>query len=136
MPYREPTKAETQAILEKVGSIAIIGASDDPFKPSHAVMRFLIEEGFTVYPVNPRLAGKKLMGEKVYASLAEIKDPIDMVDIFRNSEEAGTFVDEAIKIGAKVVWMQLGVVNGLAAERALAAGLTVVMNRCPKIELA
>jgi predicted CoA-binding protein len=135
MAYREPTKEETQAILDDVGTIALVGASDDPFRPSHVVMRFLIEEGFRVIPVNPRLAGQKLFGEKVYASLAEIKEPVDMVDIFRNSEEAGAVVDEAMAKGAKVVWMQLGVVNAPAAERAMAAGLKVVMNRCPKIEL-
>ncbi len=136
MAYREPTREETRAILDNVGSIALVGASDDPFKPSHAVMRFLIEEEFTVFPVNPRLAGQKLFGEKVCASLREIEEPVDMVDIFRNAEEVGPIVDEAIAIGAKVIWMQLGVVNGLAAERAIAAGLTVVMDRCPKIELS
>lgn len=136
MPYIEPTNEQTRALLEGVGTIALVGASDDPFKPSHAVMRFLVEEGFRVIPVNPRLAGQKLFGEKVIASLGEIKEPVDMVDIFRNSAEAGAVVDEAIALGARVVWMQLGVVNGAAAERALAAGLQVVMNRCPKIELA
>jgi predicted CoA-binding protein len=121
--------------LNNVGTIAVVGASDDPTRPSHAVMRFLIEEGYRVFPVNPKLAGRKLFNEKVYASLADIKEPVDMVDIFRNADDAGAVVDEAISIGAKVVWMQLGVVNALAAERALAAGLKVVMNRCPKIEM-
>jgi predicted CoA-binding protein len=136
MDYVEPSHAEIQALLRDVKTIAMVGASADPGKPSHVVMRFLQERGYRVIPVNPGLAGQELLGEKVYAALADIPEPVDMVDIFRNSEAAGPVTDEAIAIGAKAVWMQLGVVNLVAAERALAAGLKAVMNRCPKIELS
>ncbi len=136
MPYIEPKSAEIQAILRSVHTIALVGASDNPSRPSHAVMRFLQERGYKVFPVNPSLAGKVLLGETVYATLDAIPRDIDMVDVFRNSEAAGKVTDEAIAIGAKVMWMQLGVQNFDAAERAMEAGLKVVMNRCPKIELS
>ena len=136
MPYVEPKSAEIQAILRGVHTIALVGASDNPSRPSHVVMRFLQEHGYKVFPVNPSLAGKELLGETIYASLEAIPRDIDMVDIFRNSEAAGKVTDEAIAVGAKVVWMQLGVQNFEAAERAMEAGLKVVMNRCPKIELS
>ncbi len=97
-------------------------------------MKFLLAQGYQVTPVNPALAGQELLGEKVVATLAEA-GPVDLVDIFRNSEAAGPIVDEAIKLGAKAVWMQLGVINPEAAARAEAAGLKVVMDHCPKIEI-
>jgi predicted CoA-binding protein len=97
-------------------------------------MKYLQSKGYRVIPVNPQVAGQEILGEKVYAELSEIPVPVDMVDIFRRSDAAGPIVEDAIKIGAKVVWMQLGVRNDIAAARAEQAGLRVVMNRCPKIE--
>lgn len=135
MPYTDPSHDEILNILAQVRTIALVGASENPERPSYQVMKFLQSKGYRVLPVNPGLAGQSLLGEKVYGALAEIADPIDMVDIFRNSEAAGPITDEAIAKGAKIVWMQLGVVNPDAAERALAAGLKVVMNHCPAIEL-
>lgn len=132
---QQPTTEELKSLLKTIRTIALVGAIDDTSRPSYSVMRFLQECGYRVIPVNPKLAGQNLLGEQVYAGLKEIPIPIDMVDIFRNSDAAGPIADEAISIGAKVVWMQLGVVNESAAERASRAGLTVVMNRCPHIEL-
>ena len=122
-------------ILGEVKTIALVGASDKAERPSYRVANFLLEMGYKVIPVNPGKAGQEILGQKVFASLADIDEPVDMVDIFRNSEAAGKVTDEAIKIGAKVVWMQLDVINEEAAKRAEDAGLKVVMNRCPKIEI-
>lgn len=135
MPYQDPSHEEILEILKGVKTIALVGASENPQRASHGVMRFLQRQGFRVIPVNPGLAGGELLGEKVYASLGEIPEPVDMVDIFRNSEAAGPITDEAIALGIKVVWMQLEVVNHEAAERALAAGCKVVMDHCPAMEL-
>ncbi|MGB8181573.1 MAG: CoA-binding protein [Stellaceae bacterium] len=122
-------------ILRSVHTIAMIGASERPNRPSHYVMAFLQAHGYRVIPVNPRATVPKILGEKVYSSLAEIPEAIDMVDVFRRSEEAAAVVDDAIAKGAKVVWMQLGVRDDAAARTAEQAGIKVVMNRCPKIEL-
>ena len=122
-------------LLRNARTIAVVGASDRPDRPSYGVMKFLQEWGYRVLPVNPQITGEHVLGEFVWRELAQIGIPIDIVDIFRRSEMAGEAVDQAIFVGAKAVWMQLGVVNQEAAERAEAAGLKVVMNRCPKIEI-
>ena len=123
-----------KTILEETQTIALVGASDKPERASNRVLGYLVEKGYKVIPVNPGKAGQQIHGQEVVASLAEIDQPVDMVDIFRNSDAAGAVTDDAIRIGAKAVWMQLGVVNEEAANRAEEAGLKVVMNRCPKIE--
>jgi predicted CoA-binding protein len=124
-----------RGILESVRSIAVVGASPRRERPSHRVMAYLQRRGYRTIPVNPNAAGDTINGERCYASLAEVPEPIDMVDVFRRKEAAGGVVDEAIAIGAKVVWMQLGVRDDAAAARAEDAGLEVVMNRCPAIEI-
>ena len=121
-------------ILNDVSTIAVVGASSNPSRPSYYVMKYLKRKGYRVIPVNPGLAGQELDGETVYASLRDIPEPVDMVDCFRSSDAIPPIVDEAIEIGAKVVWMQLGVRHDAAAAKAEAAGIKVVMNRCPKIE--
>jgi predicted CoA-binding protein len=126
-------------ILASARTIAVVGASPRPHRPSHRVMRFLQRHGYRAIPVNPLAAGQEILGELVYARLADIPrdlgEPIDLVDIFRRSELAGAAVDEAIAIGAKAVWMQLGVRDDRAAARAEARGLKIVMDRCPAIEI-
>jgi len=119
--------------LEQTRTWAVVGCSPDPGRDSHRIAALLQRHGFRVIPVNP--AATEFLGERCCPSLAEIGEPVDVVDIFRRSSEAGAHVDEAIEIGAKAVWMQLGVIDEAAAERARAAGLRVVMNRCPAIEL-
>ena len=123
-------------LLASAKTIALVGASDNPGRASFGVMRFLQDQGYRVIPVNPRITGEHVHGEFVWRELCQIGEPIDIVDIFRNSADAGAAVDEAIAAGAKAVWMQLGVINEEAAARAEAAGLKVVMDRCPKIEFA
>ena len=127
--------ADIKALLEQTRTIALVGASDRPDRPSYRVMATLQAHGYRVIPVNPQITGEHLHGEFVFRDLAQLGDPIDMVDIFRNSAAAGEAVDQAIAAGAKSVWMQLGVINDEAAARAEAAGLKVVMDRCPAIEL-
>jgi predicted CoA-binding protein len=125
---------EIRTLLAATKRIALVGASNKPERPSYEVMRFLLRRGFDVVPVNPGLAGQKLQGQWVVGSL-EAAGPLDMVDLFRNAAEVGAPVAEAIRLGAKSIWMQLGVVNETAAAAAREAGLTVVMDRCPAIEM-
>lgn len=133
MPLRDDK--DITELLTNARTIAMVGASDSPDRPSYGVMKFLQQHGYRVLPVNPTITGEHVHGEYVWRDLKQIGVPIDIVDIFRKSEEAGEAVDQAIAVGAKALWMQLGVVDRGAAERAEAAGLKVVMNRCPKIEI-
>jgi hypothetical protein len=126
---------DIRELLTDARTIAMIGASDRPGRPSHGVMAMLQRHGYRVIPVNPQITGEHLHGEFVYRDLGQIGVPIDIVDIFRRPQAAGEAVDAAIASGAKAVWMQLGVINEAAAARAEAAGLKVVMDRCPAIEI-
>ncbi|MFE8585723.1 CoA-binding protein [Sphingomonas sp. NCPPB 2930] len=126
---------DIRALLSEARTIALVGASDRPDRPSYGVMKRLQDHGYRVIPVNPQITGEHVHGEFVFRELGQLGDPIDIVDIFRRSDAVGAIVDEAIAIGAKAIWMQLGVVNDEAAARAEAAGLKVVMNRCPAIEI-
>ena len=123
-------------ILKSVKRIALVGASANEARPSWIVTKYLIDRGYDVIPVNPGLAGQTILGKTVYATLKDIPGPVDMVEIFRNSEAAGPITDEALRLDPlpKVIWMQLSVRNDEAAARAEAKGVTVIMNRCPKIE--
>lgn len=123
-------------ILEGVKTVAVVGASANQARPSFFVTKYLVDKGYTVYPLNPGLTGKEICGRTVFGSLSEVPEAIDMVDIFRNSEAAAGLVDEALELELKpkVIWMQLTVRHDEAAKKAEAAGIRVVMNRCPKIE--
>jgi uncharacterized protein len=126
---------DIRELLEETRTIALIGASDRPDRPSYRVMEYLQSRGYRVIPVNPQITGEHVHGEFVFRELSQIGEPIDMVDIFRRPMAAGEAVDEAIAAGAKSVWLQIGVINEEAAARAEAAGLKVVMDRCPAIEI-
>lgn len=123
-------------ILRSVKTVALVGASSNEVRPSYFVLKYLLDKGYDVTPVNPGLAGQEILGRRVYGALKDIPHPVDMVDIFRNSQAAGLITDEALALSSlpKVIWMQLSVRNDEAARRAEAQGLKVVMNRCPKME--
>lgn len=127
---------DIRALLSAARTVAVVGASDKPDRPSYHVMEAIQAHGWRMLPVNPSITGEHIHGEFVWRDLAQIDVPIDIVDIFRRADKAGDAVDQAIAAGAKAVWMQLGVVNAEAAARAEAAGLAVVMDRCIKIEAA
>ncbi|MBK5073723.1 CoA-binding protein [Budviciaceae bacterium CWB-B4] len=128
-------ESEIKSILQQVNTIALVGASDKPARASYVVMAYLLSQGYEVIPVSPKLAGQSLQGQKVFASLKDIDRPVDMVDVFRNSEAAYEVAEQAIAINAKVLWLQLDVINPEAEAIAQKAGLKVVMNKCPKIEI-
>lgn len=127
-----------KSILRSTKAIAMVGASGNDMRPSYFAMMYLLAKGYTIHPINPAMAGKTVLGRTVYGSLKDVPAPVDMVDIFRTSDAAPGVVREALaeknRLGIKVIWMQLGVISEEAAEMARAAGLTVVMDRCPKIE--
>jgi len=129
------TDADIAQLLRETRTIALVGASDRPDRPSYRVMRVLQDWGYRVFPINPQITGEHIHGEYVWRELGQIGEPIDMVDIFRRPNAAGDAVDAAIAAGAKSVWLQIGVINEEAAARAEAAGLKVAMNRCPAIDL-
>ena len=133
--FENPDDARLKTLLETTRTIALVGASPKAERPSNRVMRFLIDQGYHVIPVNPGQAGGQIHGQTVVANLAEITEPVDMVDIFRNSDDAAGVVDEAIAIRAKSVWMQLGVIAPDAARKAQENGMVAVMDRCPAIEI-
>ncbi len=128
------TAYERIAILRQYRTIAMVGLSGNPFRPSHYAAIYMLSEGYRVIPVNPR--EREILGQRCYASLREIPEPVEIVDIFREPSAVPPIVEDAIAIGAKVIWMQLGVINEAAAQRARAAGLQVVMDACVKIEHA
>ncbi len=130
------TDAHLKEVLQRTRVIAVVGVSMNPVRPSYYVARYLGLKGFTVIPVNPGHAGEKLFGQTIRASLSEIKEPVDMVDIFRRSDHVPPIVDEALATfpDLRTIWMQIGVVNPEAAATARARGVDVIMNRCPKIE--
>ena len=133
MPLR--SDEEIADLLMSARTIAMIGASDNPSRPSYGVMKFLQDWGYRVIPVNPQITGEHVHGEFVWRELSQIGVPIDIVDIFRRPQAAAEAVEQAIFVGAKAVWMQIGVINEEAAAKAEAAGLKVVMDRCPKIDI-
>lgn len=128
MPFTNPTDAQLASLLTSATTIAIVGASGNPERPSYGIMRQLQHAGFTIVPVNPRET--EILGEKAYASLADIPVPVDIVDVFRKAEDTPGIADEAVAIKAKALWLQTGIANDDAAARAQAGGLTVVMNAC------
>ncbi|OEY65871.1 CoA-binding protein [Marinobacter sp. X15-166B] len=133
MPLSHPE--QIRRILESVRTLALVGASDKPHRPSHEVMAYLQGRGYRVIPVNPKLAGQTLRGETVYASLADIPEPVDMADLFLAPVRTDAVIDQAINLKIPVIWMQIGVLNESGAARAEAAGVSVVMDRCPKQEI-
>lgn len=130
--FLNPPDTVIHDILSQPRRIAVVGCSPDPSRDSHHVTQLLIKKGHTVFPVNP--SATTILGHTCYAALRDVPGPVDMVDIFRRGEAVGPIVDEAIAIGARIIWMQLGVINPQAAARAQRAGLTVVMDRCPAVE--
>ena len=133
--HKNPNADEIKHLLEESCNVAVVGLSDSPYRTSHAIARVLQSSGYRIFPVNPNLTGP-VLGEEPYASVSEIPEPIDIVDVFRRSEKVAPVAEDAVAAGAKVLWMQSGVVNEEAAEYAKDHGLTVVMDRCIKVDHA
>ncbi len=133
MPHDSP--AQLRAILENVRTIALVGASEKTNRPSHEVMVYLQQHGYRVLPVNPRIAGRQLLGETVAADLPSLSEPVDMVDVFLAPERTDAIIDQAITLKIPILWLQIGVINATGVARAEAAGLVTVMDRCPKQEI-
>jgi uncharacterized protein len=133
--YKNPNADEIKHLLEESRNVAVVGLSDNPYRTSHAIARILQSWGYRIFPVNPNLTAP-VLGEESYASVSEIPEPIDIVDVFRRSEKVAPVAEDAVVAGAKVLWMQSGVVNEEAARYAEEHGLTVVMDRCIKVEHA
>ncbi|WP_037289672.1 CoA-binding protein [Saccharibacillus sacchari] len=134
MPFQNPSRDEIGALLEKAGNIAVVGLSDKSDRTSYMVSQAMQSRGYRIIPVNPTAAGQQILGETCYASLAEVPEPIDIVDVFRRSEFCADVAREAVAAGAKALWLQSGVFSDEAAEIAGEAGLTVIMDRCIKVE--
>jgi predicted CoA-binding protein len=133
--YKNPNADEIKHLLEESRNVAVVGLSDSPYRTSHAIARILQSWGYRIFPVNPNLTGP-VLGEEPYASVPEIPEPIDIVDVFRRSEKVAPIAEDAVAAGAKALWMQSGVLNEEAARYAEEHGLTVVMDRCIKVEHA
>lgn len=133
--YDNPSPEDIRALLQKARNIAVVGLSDKPHRTSHAIARTMQEFGYKIYPVNPTLEGP-VLGEQPYSSVAEIGDQIDIVNVFRRSEAVVPVAEDAVSSGARVLWMQLGVINNEARDLAKENGLTVVMDRCIKVDYA
>ena len=131
----DPSSIDFKKILSEVKTIAIVGASSKKYRDSHKVMKFLLDKGYKIFPVNPNESGKLILAQRCYDDLESIKKNVDMVDVFRANEAIMDISEKAIKIGAKILWMQEGIVHHEAANLAISAGLRVVMDRCPKKEL-
>jgi predicted CoA-binding protein len=132
MAFENPPREEIKRILQQAGTIAVVGLSDNPAKTSHMVSAAMQKKGYRIIPVNPN--ADTVLGEKSYASLKDIPEPVDIVDVFRRPEFTPPIAEEAVAIGAKVLWLQLGIVNEEAADIAAKGGLTVIMDRCIKVE--
>lgn len=133
MPFANPSDAALRTLLARRLTVAVVGCSPDPTRDSHRIARLLLARGHRVIPVNPGTP-EAILGQRTYPSLRSVPEPIEMVDVFRRADHAGAVVDEAIAVGATIVWLQLGIIDEAAAERAQRAGLMVVMDRCPAIE--
>ena len=134
MAYEHPSREKIKEILEQAGAIAVVGLTNNPSRPAYEVSEAMLHRGYRIIPVNPNCKDQTILGEKCYASLSDIPEPVDIVNVFRRSETTVPVVEEAVKIGAKTLWLQLGIYNEEAAEIAGKAGLTVIMDRCIKVE--